>query len=152
MQYHHRRVHKKARRLRWAAANPIQSELSSIAATDQRIETTLSELAIAELHLPTSVIIRQRGTTTGIAAGGLATFQATAQPLATLFPAGTVLTWSVDDPVDIAFTPSTDSMLVACACSSAPVQSSFNLTFATDFTPPGAAGPVITTVSVPILA
>jgi hypothetical protein len=151
-QYHHHKIHKKSRRLRWAAANPIQSELATIAATDTRIESTLAELAIAELHLPTSVMIRQRGTVAGITPGGLATFQATPQPLATALPAGTVLAWSVDDSADIAFTPSTDSMLVACACASTPVQASFNLTFTTDFTPPGMAGPVSMTVSVPILA
>jgi hypothetical protein len=82
-------------------------------------------------------------------AGGTSTFQFTYTPAGSVPPSGTTGTWSVDDTADITMTPNGQSVSATCVAS--PTGTSYNLTFTSSYTPPGAPTPISATLNVPIV-
>lgn len=89
-----------------------------------------------------------------IQAGGTDNFQFGYTPAGSSAPAGTTLTWSVDDTADITPGPNpnapTDPTQIQATCVANPTGTSFNLTCTSSYTPPGASGPIVATLNVAI--
>jgi hypothetical protein len=117
-------------------------------------------------HRPTGAIIRQTKVyhryfnqegeeIMSTPAGGTSTFQFSYTPTGSIPPAGTTVSWSVDDTADISLAPNpvapTDTTQVQATCVASPAQTSYNLTATSTYTPPGAPTPISATLNVAII-
>jgi hypothetical protein len=86
-------------------------------------------------------------------AGGTSVFQVVPTPPGTALPPSTKYNWTSDDTGDVTLsaTQDGDPTKIQVTCVPKPVGTSYNLTCTTDFTPPGAPGPLTVTLNVPII-
>ncbi len=107
----------------------------------------LSKLLGLELG-PTGVSIRQLGGAmiTGVNAGGSGTFEADPVPSTTIFPTGSVDTWTTDDPT-IQLTPNGNQVVASVPATA--TEADFGLTVSVQM--PGGGAPLTSTVRVPII-
>ena len=84
-------------------------------------------------------------------AGSSSVFQEVPTPAGSVFPAGTSITWTVDDTADISLAPAADGTGVTATCVATPTGTSYNLTCTSDYAPPGAPTPVSATLNVAII-
>jgi hypothetical protein len=88
-------------------------------------------------------------------AGGVSTFQFAYTPPNSVAPAGSTITWTVDDTADITLAPNpaapTDTTQIQATCVASPAGTSYNLTATSSYAPPGAPTPISATLNVAII-